>query len=67
MRAYAIPEADGLYFRLWRLGQRVSIPIMLSQNVDPRVLFFSTVVPATSVFALHHLYLEPRRRQRTLK
>lgn len=52
---------------LWRLGQRVSIPIMLSQNVDPTVLFFSTVVPATSILALHHLYLEPKRKQRTLR
>ncbi|WVQ82052.1 hypothetical protein IAT38_004180 [Cryptococcus sp. DSM 104549] len=47
-----------------RLNQRVSIPILLAERLDPKVLFFSTVLPAAAYAGLYKYYLVPRKRQR---
>jgi DnaJ family protein C protein 11 len=49
-------------FRINRLGQKMALPILLSQNLNPYVVLGSTVLPALSFVALHHLYLQPRRK-----
>ncbi|EIW67351.1 hypothetical protein M231_02507 [Tremella mesenterica] len=48
-----------------RLGQKITIPILLSQNLNPYIVFGSTVIPTVSYVALYRLYLLPRKRRRT--
>lgn len=50
--------------RFARLGQRISIPVLLSHNLNPYVVFGSTVLPAAAYVALYRLYLVPRKRRR---
>ncbi|KAK4687510.1 hypothetical protein P7C73_g2607, partial [Tremellales sp. Uapishka_1] len=47
-----------------RLGQKVSLPILLSQNLNPYVVFCSTVIPAASYTAMYHFYILPRKKRR---
>ncbi len=51
--------------RFFRLGQKVVIPVMLSQDINPTILFFSTVLPSTAIVASHYFYFKPRRIRRT--
>ncbi|GFZ49378.1 hypothetical protein JCM24511_07498 [Saitozyma sp. JCM 24511] len=51
-------------WRFSRLGQSISVPILLSHNLNPYVVLCSTVIPAASYAALYHLYLLPRKRRR---
>jgi len=53
-----------LIIRFSRLGQRVSVPILLSHNLNPYVVLGSTVLPAAAYVALYRLYLLPRKRRR---
>ena len=50
--------------RFARLGQRISVPILLSADLNPYVVFGSTVLPAAVYVALYRLYLLPRKRRR---
>jgi DnaJ family protein C protein 11 len=50
--------------RFSRLGQSISVPILLSHNLNPYVVLCSTVIPAASYAALYHLYILPRKRRR---
>ncbi|WVR07398.1 hypothetical protein IAU60_004439 [Kwoniella sp. DSM 27419] len=50
--------------KLNRLGQRVSIPILLSERLDVKVLFFSTIIPALSYAGIYRYYLLPRKARR---
>lgn len=47
-----------------RLGQAVSVPILLSPNLSPLVVLGSTLLPAASYAALYHFYLMPRQKRR---
>lgn len=58
-----LPGGITLRLRMWRLGQKVVVPIMLSQDLNPTVALFSTVVPAASIIILHYWYLNPRRKR----
>jgi len=40
---------------------------MLSQDLNPVVALISTVIPATTIVALHYLYIDPRKRRKVLK
>ncbi|KAL7423448.1 hypothetical protein Q5752_001028 [Cryptotrichosporon argae] len=53
-----------LRLKFARLGQKVSIPILLAPDLNPYVVLASTVVPASAYAALHHFYLLPRKRRR---
>lgn len=61
----SLPGGISMKLRLWRLGQKVVLPISLAPDLNPTILFFSTVLPATSMVALHHFYIVPRRKRRT--
>ncbi|WWD18942.1 hypothetical protein CI109_103398 [Kwoniella shandongensis] len=47
-----------------RLGQRISIPILLAERLDPTVLLFSALLPAVSYAGLYRYYLLPRKKER---
>lgn len=47
-----------------RLGQRISIPILLSHDPNPYVVFMSTVIPIASYILFHQFYILPRKKRR---
>lgn len=47
-----------------RLGQRITIPVLLSHDLNQYVAFFSTVLPVASYVAVHHFFIIPRKRRR---
>ena len=47
-----------------RLGQRITIPFLLTHDLNPYVAFFSTVLPIASYVAVHHFIIIPRKRRR---
>lgn len=53
-----------LRIRVNRLGQRLSVPILLSQAASPTAAICAVAVPGISIAALQHYYLEPVRRRR---
>ncbi|KAG0380452.1 hypothetical protein BGX24_008086 [Mortierella sp. AD032] len=46
-----------------RLGQSVSIPIVLASEFNPKLAFWATVVPICAVTALDIGYVKPKRRK----
>jgi hypothetical protein len=53
-----------LMYRFSRLGQRISIPIMLSQNLNPYIVLGSTVLPFSAYAAAYHFIIMPRKKRR---
>lgn len=53
-----------LYLR--RLGQKITIPILLSADLNPYVVLGTAVLPAVSWAAAYHFYVLPKR-QRDVK
>ncbi|PHZ09606.1 DnaJ-domain-containing protein [Rhizopus microsporus ATCC 52813] len=51
-------------FRVSRLGQKVTVPIILSPEFDLKLVLFGAVVPATVAIAVDQWVLKPIRRQR---
>ncbi|WWC90847.1 uncharacterized protein L201_005784 [Kwoniella dendrophila CBS 6074] len=51
-------------FKFNRLGQRLSIPILLSERLSPNVLFFSTIIPAVSYLGAYRYVILPRKKRR---
>jgi DnaJ homolog subfamily C member 11 len=49
---------------LSRLGQRIILPVLLTQEFDPRLVVACTIVPSVSMMALETFYLKPRRQRR---
>jgi DnaJ family protein C protein 11 len=50
--------------RVSRLGQRLSIPIILSTDASARLIISTVLVPGLSIASLQYFYLTPRRRDR---
>lgn len=53
--------------RFSRLGQRISVPIMLSQNLNPYIVLGSTVLPFSMYAAAYQFVLMPRKKRRIAK
>ena len=53
-----------LRIRISRLGQRLSVPIMLSQAASPRLILSTIVIPSIGIASLQYFYLTPRKRRR---
>ncbi|ODN92819.1 hypothetical protein L198_05615 [Cryptococcus wingfieldii CBS 7118] len=53
-----------LKLRFNRLGQKLSIPVLLAEKLDPKVLLGTTLLPAISYYAIYNYYLVPRKKQR---
>ena len=51
------------FLRVTRLGQSVTVPILLSTEFDPKIAFWSTVVPVCTLTALDLGYVKPKRRR----
>ncbi|CAO3677610.1 unnamed protein product [Rhizopus stolonifer] len=51
-------------FRFSRLGQKVTLPVILSPEFDLRLAFFGAVIPASLAVALDQFVLKPRRDQK---
>ncbi|WVW85813.1 hypothetical protein I302_107851 [Kwoniella bestiolae CBS 10118] len=47
-----------------RLGQRISIPILLSERLSPTIIFCSTVLPSIAYIGAYRYILLPRKKQR---
>ncbi|KAI8393501.1 uncharacterized protein BYT42DRAFT_619449 [Radiomyces spectabilis] len=50
-------------FRVSRLGQKIVLPFILSNEFDAKLAFFGAVLPASVAFAVDHFVLKPRRRR----
>lgn len=50
--------------RISRLGQRLSIPILLSHSASIQQVLLAVIIPGASIITLQHFYLTPRRRRR---
>ncbi|WVQ99858.1 hypothetical protein IAU59_007001 [Kwoniella sp. CBS 9459] len=50
--------------RFNRLGQRISLPILLSERLDPKILLFSTIIPALSYAGLYRYVILPNKQRR---
>ncbi|KAI1316026.1 hypothetical protein EDD11_010489 [Mortierella claussenii] len=63
--AVEIALSGGLAFNLkvMRLGQSVTIPILLSSEVKPKFVFWTTVAPVCAMAALNIGYIKPKRRR----
>ncbi|KAK9893625.1 hypothetical protein P389DRAFT_163971 [Cystobasidium minutum MCA 4210] len=53
-----------LRLRLSRLGQRITMPIILSPNASARLVVSTVLLPSISIASLQYFYLTPRRRKR---
>ncbi|KDQ10263.1 hypothetical protein BOTBODRAFT_36373 [Botryobasidium botryosum FD-172 SS1] len=51
-----------LKFRLTRPGQRITLPIVLSSQANPKLALFATVIPALGFIALERYIQIPARR-----
>ncbi|KAL7416167.1 hypothetical protein BDY24DRAFT_257323 [Mrakia frigida] len=56
-----------LKIRFFRLGQSVTLPILLTRALDAQHLILSALLPCAAYTALHHLYLAPRKRSRATR
>ncbi|KAF8662369.1 hypothetical protein AX16_001174 [Volvariella volvacea WC 439] len=48
------------------LDQRLAIPLILSQQHDPAMAFWTVAIPSTTFFLGYHFIVKPRRRARRL-
>ncbi|WVN90172.1 uncharacterized protein L203_105408 [Cryptococcus depauperatus CBS 7841] len=53
-----------LKFKFNRLGQKISVPILLSERIDPMILFGTTLLPAVTYAGVYKYYLVPRKKNR---
>lgn len=53
-----------LRLRISRLGQRLSVPVILSTDASARLIFSTVLLPSVSIACLQYFYLTPRRRKR---
>lgn len=51
------------FCRINRLGQKISIPILLAERLDPFILLGSTLIPAVAYASIYKLYLLPRKKR----
>lgn len=51
------------FCRINRLGQKISIPILLAERLDPFILLGSTLIPAAAYASIYKLYLLPRKKR----
>ncbi|TIA80937.1 hypothetical protein E3P92_02609 [Wallemia ichthyophaga] len=50
-------------FRWSRLGQRITIPILLSRDLDLAVAGLAATLPSISMIVVHYTYLAPRNKK----
>jgi DnaJ homolog subfamily C member 11 len=53
-----------IYFRLSRLGQKITIPILVSPELNHRIIFWGTILPIVTMAAVEQIILMPRRQKK---
>ncbi|GAA5954100.1 hypothetical protein JCM3765_005290 [Sporobolomyces pararoseus] len=53
-----------LKLRIIRLGQRITLPIIVSTSFDPKLFTTLTVIPAIGIITTNHYLLAPRRKRK---
>ncbi|GAA5899937.1 J domain-containing protein [Sporobolomyces salmoneus] len=53
-----------LKIRIMRLGQRITLPIIVSTSFDPRLFTTLTVIPAIGIITTNHFLLAPRKQRK---
>ncbi|KAG0000419.1 hypothetical protein BGZ65_004387 [Modicella reniformis] len=67
--AVEVGLAGGVVFniKVKRLGQSITVPIILSAQLNPRIAFWATVAPICAVTALDMAYVKPKRRRERME
>ncbi|GAA5945002.1 J domain-containing protein [Sporobolomyces koalae] len=60
----AVNGAMTLKIRIMRLGQRITLPIIVSTSLDPKLFTTLTLLPAIGVVTTNHFLLAPRKRRK---
>lgn len=60
---FGLPGPVSLRIRINRLGQKLIVPITLSNQFRQDLIVACTLIPSLSFLTLHHLYLVPRKRK----
>lgn len=57
---------QGVTFKLYvsRIGQKISVPILLAPDLNPYVVAGAVVIPTAGWAALYHFYIEPRKHRK---
>jgi len=50
--------------RFNRLGQKLSIPVLLSERLSPTILAFSTIIPTITYIGAYRYVILPRKKRR---
>ncbi|GAA6008078.1 hypothetical protein JCM11491_001873 [Sporobolomyces phaffii] len=53
-----------LKLRIMRLGQRITLPVIVSTSFDPKLFTTLTVLPAIGIITTNHFLLAPRKRRK---
>ncbi|CAG8442147.1 2692_t:CDS:10 [Ambispora gerdemannii] len=61
---FGIPSGITLKIRFARLGQRITVPILLSSDFDSSLVLWGSLVPFATVYAIDQLILKPRRKKK---
>jgi len=47
-----------------RLGQRITLPIIVATSLDPKLFTTLTILPAIGIITTNHFLLAPRKRRK---
>ncbi|CAG8737470.1 10509_t:CDS:2, partial [Ambispora leptoticha] len=61
---FGIPSGVTLKIRFARLGQRITVPILLSQDFDFNLILWGSLIPTATVYVIDQLILKPRRKKK---
>ncbi|RUS23257.1 hypothetical protein BC937DRAFT_89727 [Endogone sp. FLAS-F59071] len=59
-----VPSGVTLKFRFSRLGQKIVVPVILSQDFNPYLAFWAVVLPASIAVIADQVIVKPRRNRR---
>ncbi|TIA85911.1 hypothetical protein E3P99_03855 [Wallemia hederae] len=59
----SLPGGVVARFRWSRLGQRITIPVLLSRELDLAVAALAATIPSMSMVLMHYTYLVPRNKK----
>ncbi|RUS29025.1 hypothetical protein BC938DRAFT_481156 [Jimgerdemannia flammicorona] len=59
-----VPSGVSLKFKVSRLGQKIVVPIILSHDFNPKLVFWGAVVPAAIAVVVDQTIMRPRRKRR---
>ncbi|KAJ1981605.1 hypothetical protein H4R35_000649 [Dimargaris xerosporica] len=66
MIQFGYPLGVNFHFKVSRLGQKISIPLVLAQGPSLTILALAVVLPVLTTAALNHWVVQPYRQQRLM-